>query len=106
LNERFGESNECFEGSRQEMGTLGEMDEVGRIGATSKEDYLVETLEGVTRELYLLTPKAIGLHYEVEGILQEHTTPQIQEPHSVGERTQPRVAYSPSTFCKFVNLYN
>jgi hypothetical protein len=89
LNERFGESNECFEGSRQDMGTLGEMDEVGTIGATSKKYYLVETLDEVTRQSYLLTPKAIGLHYEVEGILQEHMTPQIQETHSIGEGPNP-----------------
>jgi hypothetical protein len=75
LKEIFGESSEGSEGRRQEVGTLGEIDEVGRIGATSRAGGSVDTSEGVTRESELITQKFIREHYEVEGILQDHVTP-------------------------------
>jgi len=46
-------------------------------------------------------PKDIGLHYEVEGILQEHAAPQIQEPHSIGEGTIPELLTLPTPSANF-----
>jgi hypothetical protein len=95
LKEIFGESSEGSEGSRKEVGTLGETNKVGRIGVTSKAGGSVETSEGVTRESELIMPKVTGLHYEVEGILQDHTTPQIKELCSVGEGPNPKLLTPP-----------
>jgi len=79
LKKIFGESTEGFVGSIQEVGTLGEQDEVGRIGVTSRVGGSANTSEGVMREPDLIMPKATRLHYEVEGILQDHVPPQIEE---------------------------
>jgi len=60
------------------VGTLGETNEVGRIGVTSKVGGSIENLEEVTRESEFIMSKFIGLHYEVKEILQDHTTPHIK----------------------------
>jgi hypothetical protein len=74
---------------------LGEPNEVGRIGVSFEACGSIETSEGVTRESELIMPKVIRLHYEVEGILQDHATHKIKEILSVGEGHSPKFPTPP-----------